>query len=142
MRFDADIQLDTRRLNEIIRNIDGNVYDAIRAIAFAIEAKAKVRAPVDTGALRSSIYVRVGNKTNNFGEASADARQRRPEAPIVELPAPESNAVAHIGPAVGYGAEVELGSHTRAGRPYLAPAVREVEGDLERYLRQVVTNER
>lgn len=139
-KFDARVTLDTSKLDAIIRNLDANAHDAVRAIAFAIEAKAKPKTPYDTGALRSSIYTRVGNKVDGYGIASAEARQRRQEAEIVELPAPKNNTTAHVGPCVEYGLAVELGSARRAGRPYLGPAVREVENDLEKHLRKVVTD--
>lgn len=139
-KFDARVTLDTGKLDRIIKNLDVNAHDAVRAVAFAVEAKAKVRAPVDTGALRSSIYTRVGNKVDGYGVASAEARQRRQEAEIVELPAPPNNTTAHVGPCVGYGLEVELGSSRKAGRPYLGPAVREVEDQLEDAMRKVVTD--
>lgn len=139
-RFDARVTLDTSKLDRIIKNLDANAHDAVRAVAFAVEAKAKPKAPVDTGALRSSIYTRVGNKVDGYGVASAEARQRRQEAEIVELPAPPNHTTAHVGPCVGYGLEVELGSARKAGRPYLGPAVREVEDQLEDAMRKVVTD--
>jgi hypothetical protein len=40
----------------MIRNLDGNVAEAVAKTAFAVEARAKILAPVDTGALRASIY--------------------------------------------------------------------------------------
>lgn len=135
------VEIDTARLNRIIRNIPGNTHDAIRGVAFSIERKAKIKAPVDTGALRASIYTRVGRTGDNFSEMASEVRSRRPEAEIAPLPEPENNTTAYIGPSVEYAAAVEYGTHNRSGRPYLTPAVREVEADLVREFGRVATDE-
>ena len=71
---------------------------AIRRTAAAIERDAKINAPVDTGALRSSISTATGN----------DVRGGR--------------MTAVIGPTVSYGVYVELGTSRMAAQPYLFPA--------------------
>ena len=43
-------------------------------------------------------------------------------------------------PAAAFGAAVELGTNRRAGRPYLGPAVKEVEGELAKHLAKVATD--
>jgi len=143
-RFDARVTIDTSRLNRILKNLGGNTHDYVRAVAFAIEAKAKPLTAVDTGALRSSIYTRIGNEDGGPA-AHGEARGRNPDAELVELPRPPNNTTAHVGPGVSYGIEQEFGSATQAGQPYLVPAVREVTRDLERgFMRQarkVVTDE-
>lgn len=137
----ASFSLDTKVLDAIIKNLDGNITNAVAKAAFSVEAKAKQRAPVDTGALRASIYVSMkrGSKGN---EAMSAAKARRPEAGIEALPVPRDNYTAYVGPSVSYAAEVELGSHGRAGRPYLQPALRETEVELRNLLSKAVKNER
>jgi HK97 gp10 family phage protein len=118
------IQIDTSGINRILRNLPGNRDRLVRRIAFEVEARAKQKAPVDTGALRASIYTRTGR------EGAPPAVMT--EAERVELPAPE-DGVAHVGPSVEYGAYQELGTSSNAPQPYLGPAVAEVRADLARY---------
>lgn len=135
-RNQVNVTVDTARLDRLIRQLPGAVDDNIRAIAFAIEAKAKAKAPVDTGALRASIYTRTA-RDNGYAQASADARQRNADAALQPLPEPGEHA-AVVGPSVGYALDVELGTARRAATPYLTPAVREVGNDLARRLGQAV----
>jgi HK97 gp10 family phage protein len=46
---------------------------AIRKAAFDLEARAKMRTPVDTGALRNSIYTRIGGGHDGWSSASGSA---------------------------------------------------------------------
>lgn len=135
----ARYELDTRVLDAIIKNLDGNVTNAVAKAAFAVEGRAKVKAPVDTGALRASIYVSMkrGSKGN---EAMSAAKARRPEANVAALPTPRDNHTAYVGPSVEYGQEVEMGSATRSGTPYLRPALRETEHEMRELLGKAVRN--
>jgi hypothetical protein len=126
LRIKAEI--DTRRLNRILRNLPGLAEQNNRAIAFRIEGIAKSKSPVDTGANRASIYV-VTKKHDGYAKARAESAQRRPGAISEPLPSPNGTD-AHVGPAMEYSMALEFGSRGRAGRPYLLPAVREVERHL------------
>lgn len=143
-RFNARVTLDTRKLNQIIRNLPGNTEQYVRAIAFNVEAKAKTLAPIDTGALRASIYTRT-SKQDNTPQAHSAAKAQRPDAKLVELPAPPNQTTAHVGPGVAYALEQEFGSATHGAQPFLTPAVREVERNLARQFareaRRVATDE-
>lgn len=78
---------------------------ALRRAAYAIQADAQALAPVDTGALRSSISTTVTGD-GRFGAMAAE-----------------------IGPTVEYGIYQEFGTSTQAGQPYLTPAFdRQVPG--------------
>jgi HK97 gp10 family phage protein len=119
------VEVDTTRLNRIIHNSDGEVADVIATIAFAIERLAKVNAPVDTGALRSSIYTKL--KTGGHEPAQRDG------VVYVDIPEPESELEAIVGPTVEYGIWVELGTSRMAAQPFLTPAVEQVTNDLARF---------
>lgn len=134
------VQLDTRRLNRILRNLPGNTSDAVGKVAFSIERKAKMKAPVDTGALRASIYTRVGTRQDGFTQARAAAKARNPDEDMHELPEPENNTTAHVGPSVEYAVEVEYGTNRKAAQPYLTPAVRETERELAQIFGDVATD--
>jgi hypothetical protein len=129
--------LDTKVLDRLAKHLDGNVSEAVASAAFMVEGRAKVKAPVDTGALRASIYVAM-KKGSKASEAIAAAKARRPDANVNALPTPKDNFTAHVGPSVEYGQEVELGSSKRAGTPYLGPALRETEADLKKFLSKAV----
>ncbi len=124
------VELDTRKLNALIRKIPGNVADAVAATAFAIERQAKINAPVDTGALRNSIYSRVGKSGGNQAETAASVASARPGTQMGVLPEPENATTAYVGPGVEYAVYVELGTSKRGAQPFLLPAARAVESSL------------
>ena len=119
------VTVDTTRLNRIIQTCDGEMADVVATVAFAIERLAKMNAPVDTGALRSSIYT----KTKQGGRQPA----QRDGVVYVDLPEPESDLEAIVGPTVEYGIWQELGTSRNAAQPYLMPAVEQVTNDMERH---------
>lgn len=131
------ITLDTKVLDSLIKHLDGNITEAVASAAHMVEGRAKVKAPVDTGALRASIYVSM-KRGSKASEAMAAAKARRPDANVNALPEPRDNFTAHVGPSVEYGQEVEMGSSTRGGTPYLGPALRQTEKDLRDALSKAV----
>lgn len=134
------VTLDTKVLDAIIKNLGGNVEQAVAKAAFAIEGRAKRKAPVDTGALRASIYVSMQGHADRSSQAMAEAHSRRPGVTTNALPVPRDKQTAFVGPSVEYGQEVELGGATRAGTPYLQPAVRETEAEFRKLLGDAVVN--
>lgn len=137
-RNGTQITLDTRVLDKMIKQTGGNVAEAVAKTALSVEARAKVKAPVDTGALRSSIYTSLKGG-GRYNAARAEALARRPGVIVGELPRPQDDHTAYVGPSVEYGAAVELGSTRRAGTPYLLPAVRETEREFRENLGKAVT---
>lgn len=119
------VRVDTSRINRILKNLDGNVGKVVRSLGFAIERKAKEKAAVDTGAMRSSIYVRTYEGTDMPGG--------RTDVERVELPQPPTKTSVTVGPSVAYSVFVEFGTATQAAQPFLTPAVSEVENDLVLY---------
>lgn len=124
------VELDTRKLNALIRKIPGNVADAVASTAFAIERQAKINAPVDTSALRGSIYARIGKTKDGYAEAAAAVAAARPGTKMGALPEPENATTAYVGPGVEYAVYVELGTSRMGAQPFLLPAVRAVENSL------------
>lgn len=134
----VSVTLDTKRLDAILRNLAGNVEDAVAKAGFAIEGRAKIKAPVDTGALRASIYTAM--QRNSGEQAMGKAKALNPDATTVALPTPTDRHTAHVGPSVEYGAAIELGSVRRGATPYLLPALREVERDFAKWIGEAVTD--
>ena len=84
----------------------------VRKLNEVVERRAKQRAPVDTGALRSSI--------NTVIEGDV-----------------YSAMAAEVGTEVNYGVFVELGTERMAPQPYLGPAFDEVEPSFVQALQQI-----
>ena len=119
------VTVSTTRLNRIIRGVDDDVADVIATIAFAVERAAKERAPVDTGALRASIYTKL--KRGGHEPTQWDG------VVYVAIPDPDSDLEAIVGPTVEYAIVQELGGNTHAAHPYLLPAVEQVANQLEQF---------
>lgn len=126
MPRDIDIRIDTRELDRLIRELPGNRRLVVRKVAFAVKARARLKAPVDTGALYNSIYVRLGKS----GEMPAQGTQ--------PLPQPGDDDTAHVGPSVDYGGYVEFGTSKMGAQPYLQPAVNDVAEELRSNPQQFV----
>lgn len=118
---------DTTNLNRLIDRIPGNKRQLVKSIAFQVEALAKMKAPVDTGALRNSIYV------------SLQGSHTPPKEATETLPIPDNDVTAFIGPSVEYGINQELGTSFMEPQPYLLPALREVEQQLEDFAKDIVS---
>ena len=83
-------------------------WQAVRKAGYDVQAKAKRRAPVDTGILQNSITV---------GPAGAMA--------------------VEVGPTAHYGYWVEMGTRRMAARPYLMPSFDEVVPELDKALEEI-----
>ena len=116
--MNSRVTTDTTRLNRLIDRIPVNRKKAIKAVGFRVEALAKMKAPVDLGNLRNSIYMR-SSEENPVSEIATE-----------ELPKPPESSV-YIGPSVEYGIYQELGTSVMDAQPYMLPALREVESELE-----------
>lgn len=127
-------EVDTDRLSRILRNLPGNRRLAVKKTALRVETYAKLKAPVDTGALSSSIYMWMGDEAAQLPAVEGDAER-------VALPKPVDADTAHVGPSVEYGLYVELGTERMGAQPYLLPAVNQAADELVRDWRTVVTDE-
>jgi HK97 gp10 family phage protein len=95
------IKIDTRELDRISEKLDTSARKVLTALAFQVEGEAKQLSPVDTGAMRASIFTEVFSRGEN---------------------------VARIGPTVEYAPYVELGTSKMAAQPFLFPALESVVG--------------
>ena len=112
------VTTDTRRLNNLIARSGMNNANFLKAIGFAVEALAKIKSPIDTGALRNSIYTR----TPTSNEQNLNTTE--------ELPRPPNDSV-YVGPSVEYAIYQELGTRSMEAQPSMIPALREIERQLE-----------
>ncbi len=117
----VSVSLVYNHIGKVKAEAKGKAGKIVRKTAFDIEAAAKANTPVDTGALKNSIYTAT-DKDTNYSEAVAAARGKNPKATILgEAEKPES-LTATVGPSVDYGIHVELGTHKKGARPFLGPA--------------------
>lgn len=122
------VYTDTRNLNHLIVRIPANKRQLVKSVAFQVEALAKMKAPVDTGALRNSIYTSLQSTNNPPSEATET------------LPTPDNDVTAFVGPSVEYAIYQELGTHAMQAQPFLLPALREVERQLENHARILIND--
>ena len=118
----TSVSVTFNRFPEIAAALPEKTKAVVAKTARDIEGHAKMRAAVDSGALKSSIYVSLGSGESTYGQAVADALSANPSAGI--LPAapkpPEHEAV--IGPSVEYGVHVEYGTPRMSAQPFMTPA--------------------
>ncbi len=137
------VTLDTRELDNLIKKEPERAARIIKSTAFRVESYAKHRAPVDTGALKNSIYTNLYGQSGIARMALNAARHtvvshRKGKSPskktmkkaqawadkrYIPLPSPKSPYEAIVGPSVEYGIYVEAGTRRMKARPYLGPAV-------------------
>ncbi len=109
-----------QQIREVARALDTSqttvrrkAADAVRLFTLQVERGAKLRAPVDTGALRNSI-------TSSF---SGDGLG--------------TGFVGECGPAVNYAPFLEFGTVKMTPRPFLGPAFDAVEPGFLKALEQI-----
>jgi len=117
----STFKLDTRELDKIVREMDGNKKKVGKMIGFELEAEAKKRAPRLTSAMSNSIYT-VTQDYDGYSSASGAAKQANPEVLTQPLPTPSGNILANVGPCVNYAEYVEFGTSRMAAQPFLTPA--------------------
>lgn len=103
--------MDSRGLDRLLRELPRESDQVVRKAAFDIEAKAKQKAPVDTGFLRNSIA-------------------------MVDTDAGDGQAEVVVG--ADYGTYVEFGTSSREAQPYMTPAVEAVRPQFEKGLAALV----
>lgn len=95
----GEIKILSNRLPSMDLRMRRAVANVVKSTALQCEAKAKVKAPVSTGALSNSIQAQ-----------------------------PETELSWTVGPAMDYGIYVEYGTVHMAPRPYMTPAAEELRG--------------
>jgi hypothetical protein len=102
-----DIVIDTKEVDRVSANLGKNRDAIVRIIGFDIESAAKQLAPVDTSAMRNSIYTET-TEGNTFNVAESKAKGANSEVTTIQHPKPEVGFV-NVGPSVNYAESVELG---------------------------------
>lgn len=90
----AEFQINRR----LYQGLQGDHEKALRRVAFLVERTAKIRCPVDTGTLRSSIH-------------------------IVWTRDGQGRLAAEIGTQTEYATHVEFGTRRQPAQPFFRPAI-------------------
>lgn len=120
------IRMVYNKLPEIGPEVERRVATIIAKAAFDVQAGAQILAPVDTGALKNSIYVST-SRDSTYRRAVQEALKANPKAEIVDEVRPSAPLQVIVGAAVRYAPYVEFGTRRMAARPYLRPAVDRVK---------------
>jgi hypothetical protein len=118
----GSVTLDTTKLDQIAAQLQIKTERVLMRFALQVEVEAKQLAPIDTSALRNSIYT-VGQGADGYKEASSAAEAANPAVQTEALPTPVLPTIAHVGPCVDYAAYLEFGTARMAAHPYLMPAL-------------------
>ena len=127
------IDLDMAELERIERELGWRKDTVLKRMAFELQRIAQQNAPLDTGALRNSIYTNT-READGYAQAEAAAKSANPDVETYPIPTPEGDAVAVVGASVVYAAAVELGVTSKPKypkQPYLRPAAEKVQRKLE-----------
>ncbi len=98
----GSVTVDVSGITRIAGQLDKRAADVIAKAALDVESDAKENAPVDTGALKASIFTEILS----------------------------GGATARVGPTVSYGIFQELGTHKMRAHPYLIPALERVRASF------------
>lgn len=136
----TQIKLTSTRQNwdGILSQTRTRVGQIVRKTALDAQAAAQAASPVDTGALRASIY------TASFGASVGTNAQVSVQATAGKaalFPPYELTAAFQAAVVVGaeYGYWVEVGTTRRPARPFLLPAIEDQQGPFVKALQVVLS---
>jgi HK97 gp10 family phage protein len=131
------VKIDTAICDKILAGLGAKADKIVRETAFRIQDKAARQAPIDTGALRSSIYSKT-SKGNDYQKAVSAALDKNPEASAMSDDLPDvKEGTAFVAVPMEYALFQELGTKNMAAHPYLVPAAESERADFERKLKDV-----
>ncbi len=128
---------DTRALKRGGARLAGELAKIVAESAFEVEARAKVGAPVDTGALRASIYTRTF-RGSGYSQAAGVAKGLRPGRTAKAAPQPKSAMEAFVAAGVSYAVYVEYGARGRPARHFMGRALRSVAPRFRARVRRAI----
>jgi len=137
-----EIKLTQDRFDALRGQLREKAGQVVRKAAFDIQADAQTMAPVDTGALRNSIYT-VTDRGSDYSTALSQAMSANPDAAILPAISPEEASVDDLTAIVAVGAEygiyVEMGTSRQAAQPYLGPAAEGQRQAFEQAMQKVLS---
>ena len=134
------------RIPQVIASITTNTQNAVDQTAAAVQEFASQIAPVDTGALRNSIYVNNG-RDSDYASRISIASGLNPDMQALEELDPEfviplsgtnTGNVAVVGVGAHYGIFLEQGTVFQPPQPFMLPAAEASSDDFESLMRNIV----
>lgn len=118
---------DINHLPEMIDALHQAAGQVVKKTCFDIEARAKTAAPVDTGALKNSVYT----VTSDSSDYSAGG--------LPQVPAPADDQTGYVAVGMSYGIYQEYGTSHMPAQPYLTPAAEGVRPAFEQAMVALIT---
>lgn len=137
IRFTATVK---DKLPTMGRRAEERLGQVVRKTALDIEAAAKLRCPVDTGACRASIHS-VTDRTNGYSAAAAATKAANGGAEVFPAERPEGPMQAIVAVAAAHGIYVEMGTTRMPARPYVTPAFEQAAEPFRKALAAAVSEE-
>jgi HK97 gp10 family phage protein len=117
------------------------MHEIVDEAAGQVQTRASQLAPVDTGALRNSIYVNNGD-ASDYSQRVGTAQSLNPDMVALEELDPEfvisvstspgnDSYISVVGVAADYGLFQELGTSRNRAQPFMLPAALGVQDDFE-----------
>lgn len=147
---DLSVSLNIGPLDKFSKEFFEEASKAVRKTAFFIEGQAAIACPVDTGALRASIYT-VTFESSGYSQATdqadmvywsnkvgADTSAGMPLSP--EFPRPEDPLTAVVAVGMSYGIYVEYGTKNTPARPFMGTASVKAVPFLQKMVSEAIAN--
>lgn len=118
----VSMTLEMTALEMLIASLDPRTDAILDKVSFDVEARAKMRGRVDTGAMINSVYVSgaSGGMGTQYSNAASAAQGLRPGVELADEVVPQDRFSRVVGVSVHYAYWQEL------LYPFLSPAVEEV----------------
>lgn len=129
-------RLNTKKLDDIRKNLPANRDAVLVEIAAGVEADYRNFAPRDTGSMAEGAYTQLQDSAYRDGQPTSAnmvqgmVRALNPAANVVELPTPSNKSTAHVGPVVAHAVPNEFGTSRMSARPTLTTAVARAKSAL------------
>ncbi len=141
VRVTASIVVRSNTIGKLLDKLNQNMHTVVDAAATDIQTRASQIAPIDTGALRNSIYVNNGTDSD-YSQHVATARSLNPDMVALDEIDPEfviavssspsdNSYVTVVGVAADYGLFQELGTRHMRPQPFMLPSALGTQGDFE-----------
>lgn len=148
VRFRFQFQIKSNRIPEVIDELANEAIDVVDGVARDLRDFAYQLAPVDTGALRTSIYLNNGDDLDDYSEQVGFAENLNPEMDALDRIDPEfviplsvsagqGGYFVVVGVAAHYGIFLEEGTVFQPAQPYMRPSAEAFGPELQDRMAQM-----
>jgi len=144
------VTIRSNRIPQVAAAIAANAKTTVDAAAVSLQTLASQLAPVDTGALRSSIYVNTGDTSDYMTRVGTAQQLNRDMEPLDEIdpefvialgttPGPNARIVV-VGVAAHYGLFQEEGTVFQPPQSFMRPAAEATASEFEAAMHHIADN--